>query len=115
MMESQEPVRLLDLPPELRTLIHEHIFRNDSDSEIPSGPRLCKPPVILFASRQIYCEATPVFYSTTTFEVSAIRLINLQLPAHRRTIISQIKVVQSFTTRDKVDFRIKSYEKRARC
>ncbi|KAK1823615.1 hypothetical protein LTR12_002026 [Friedmanniomyces endolithicus] len=85
---DQKPCRLLDLPPELRNHIYEYLLLGGED-ELPirvtdcvseerwlpptilqtGSEDLWQPPAILQTCQQIRGEATPVYYTTNTFDV----------------------------------------------
>lgn len=85
---DQPSCRLLDLPPELRNHIYEYLLLG-GENEAPirvtdcvpvehwlpptilqaGSEDLWKPPAILQTCQQIRGEATPVYYTTNTFDV----------------------------------------------
>jgi len=85
---DQIPCRLLDLPPELRNHIYEYLLLGGED-EAPvrvtdclleerglppiilqaGSEEIWQPPAILQTCQQIRDEATPVYYTTNTFDV----------------------------------------------
>ena len=62
--QDKKYFRLLDLPPELRTTIYEHVFAS-TPVEITMMP--CDPHPMLLTCKQIYNEAILIFYGMTNF------------------------------------------------
>ncbi|KAK0314161.1 hypothetical protein LTR73_004774 [Friedmanniomyces endolithicus] len=111
---DQTLCRLLDLPPELRNHIYEYLLLGGEDeapvrvTDCLSDERglqpnilqkgsedLWQPPAILQTCRQIRGEATPLYYTTNTFDV-VVDSRNLE-----RTICHWLSALGSHT-RDKI-------------
>lgn len=65
-MASRETTGLFNLPAELRNAIYTLVFSSSEPTRIIDRERY-RAPGLLLVNKQIQEEATPLFYSTTTF------------------------------------------------
>ena len=94
-----------NLPLELRTIIYEYaigvprVFR--------AGETKSKPPAMLTVNKQIYVEATPIFYASTTFEIWHEQECWMpwlsKMPKLHRNAIKHLRNMLPFEETDRVD------------
>ena len=93
-MEGEKPFRFLDLPAELRINIYEPVFANKTEFVDRKRHIQITAPKLLLASKQIYKEATKIFYGATAFYLKNIDSLPSfgRIPAEHQKAITCVRV-----------------------